>query len=81
MLYKGAPPDVKKTSWFSGDYDNATNLWDLGSQEGETGNFTYFQKFSWEMNLKLESLLPGALVDAKVRLQNVLYDIFMLYHN
>ena len=30
---------------------------------------------------KLESLLPGALVDAKVRLQNVLYDIFMLYHN
>ena len=56
LLYKGAPPDVKKTSWFSGDYDNATNLWDLGSQEGETGNFTYFQKFSWEMNLLLKSM-------------------------
>jgi dTDP-4-dehydrorhamnose reductase len=30
---------------------------------------------------KLEALLPGSIVDAKTRLRNVLYDIFMLYHN
>lgn len=56
LLYKGAAPEVKRTNWFSNDYDNSTNLWDLGSQEEEAGKHSYFQKFSWEMNLLLKSL-------------------------
>lgn len=56
LVYKGSAPEVKKTNWFSSDYDNATNLWDLGSQEEEGTKVTYFQKFSWEMNLLMKSL-------------------------
>ena len=60
LLYKGMSPEVKKTAWFSSEYDNSTNLWDLGSQEEEGGKSIYFQRFSWEMNLLMKSLC-GAL--------------------
>jgi hypothetical protein len=57
LLYKGDAPDTKKTAWFSSDESqpNATNLWNLATQPGE-GTWTYYQKFSWEMNLLLMSM-------------------------
>jgi hypothetical protein len=55
LLYKGDTPDAKRTSWFSKDVANATNLWNLATQEDE-GQASYYQKFSWEMNMLLMSL-------------------------
>jgi hypothetical protein len=55
IFFKGAPPDAKKTSWFSEEYANATTLWNLSAQK-EEGAHTNFQKFSWEMNLLMMSL-------------------------
>lgn len=55
LLYKGDAPDAKRTEWFSKDMANATNLWNLATQEGE-GDVSYYQKFSWEMNMLLMSL-------------------------
>lgn len=56
LFYKGqSAPDTKRTKWFSDDYGNATNLWDLTSQDQE-GDKTYYQVFSWEMNMLMMSL-------------------------
>lgn len=57
VFYKGATPDAKKTGWFSaGDYNNATNLWNVAPQVKEEVKHIYYQKFSWELQLILMSL-------------------------
>lgn len=55
LLHKGEMPDTRRTSWFSKDAANATNLWNLATQEKE-GDASSYQKFSWEMNMLLMSL-------------------------
>lgn len=57
LYYKGDTPDTKKTEWFSsGDYNNATNLWNVAPSQGEPVDHIYYQKFSWELNLLLMSM-------------------------
>lgn len=57
VFYKGDAPDTKRTAWFSaGDYNNATNLWNVAPQPEEKAAFIYYQKFSWELNLLLMNL-------------------------
>lgn len=56
VLYKGTTPDTTKTKWFRDDYNNATNVWDLNTQTTDEGDVTYYQRFSWELNLILMSL-------------------------
>jgi hypothetical protein len=56
LLYKGDTPDAKRTSWFGQDIANATNLWNLAPQEDEDGAYSYYQRFSWELNMLLMSL-------------------------
>jgi len=56
VLYKGATPDTGKTKWFRDDYNNATNVWDVGTQSDDEADVTYYQRFSWELNLLLMSL-------------------------
>ncbi|MEM4379169.1 MAG: hypothetical protein QXL01_00580 [Thermoplasmatales archaeon] len=56
VLYKGPTPNTNKTRWFRDDYNNATNVWDLGVQSPDEGDVTYYQRFSWELNLLLMSL-------------------------
>ena len=56
LFHKGAAPDVKTTAWFSEDKSNATNLWNITSQENEPKSVTYYQKFAWEVPLLLMSL-------------------------
>jgi hypothetical protein len=57
LLYKGDTPDAKRTSWFGEkNAANATNLWNLATQEEEDATWSYYQKFSWEMNMLLMSL-------------------------
>jgi hypothetical protein len=55
VLYKGSMPAVTTTAWFSDGLNNATNLWNIATQKDE-GAFSYFQKFSWEVNMLLMSL-------------------------
>lgn len=56
IFYKGVRPNIPATSWFSGDViQNAGNLWDLSSQPNE--DKLSFQKFSWEMNLIILSMI------------------------
>lgn len=57
IFYKGDTPDTKKTGWFSsGEYNNATNLWNVSPQEGEDSKYNYYQRFNWETNLLLMNL-------------------------
>lgn len=57
LFYKGLSPDVTKTQWFSDQYANATNFWDVAAREKESlGKNTYFKQFSWELGLLLYSL-------------------------
>ena len=56
LFYKGASPDVRTTAWFSDDKSNATNLWNISSQENEPKQVTYYQKFAWEIPLLLMSM-------------------------
>lgn len=57
LFYKGDIPDTKKTAWFSGDrHTNATNLWDITPQPTE-GASSYYQKFNWDTNLILKSMM------------------------
>lgn len=56
VFYKGQKPDLTKTAWFSNEViQNASNIWDLDSQPDEMK--ISYQKFSWEMNLILLSLV------------------------
>jgi len=59
IVYKGDSPNADKTAWFDGEYKNATNNWALGVQEIESEFFksTYYQKFSWELQLLMYSLV------------------------
>lgn len=56
LFYKGPMPDVKTTKWFGEETSNATNLWNVTTQEGENKPATYFQKFCWELPLLLLSM-------------------------
>lgn len=56
LLYKGDTPDAKRTAWFGENIANATNLWNIAPQEAEDGTYSYYQKFSWELNMLLMSL-------------------------
>lgn len=57
LFYKGNTPSVEKTKWFKESYNNATNLWDLSVQDLKyEGNSSYYQRFSWELNLIMMSL-------------------------
>lgn len=59
IFYKGDTPDTKNTAWASdGTYQNATNEWVLCPQPIENVYFkqTYYQKFSWDMQLLLMSM-------------------------
>jgi hypothetical protein len=57
LFYKGDIPDTKKTSWFSGDrHTNATNFWDVAPQDDESAP-SYYQKFNWDTNLILKSMM------------------------
>jgi hypothetical protein len=57
LFYKGSLPSVEKTKWFREDYNNATNAWDLSVQDSKNeGQSSYYQRFSWELNLILMSL-------------------------
>lgn len=56
VFFKGDKPNCHSTEWFSGGvYNNATNFWDVSARE-EEGEFSYYQKFSTELNLILRSL-------------------------
>jgi len=56
LMYKGGDtPDARRTEWFADGLANATNLWDLAAQPDE-GTSSYYQRFSWEMNMLLMSL-------------------------
>lgn len=55
LMYKGDTPDAKRTEWFGDGLANATNLWNLATQADE-GAHSYYQKFSWEMNMLLMGL-------------------------
>lgn len=60
IFYKGDEPTLDKTSWFNPEYKDSSNLWDLQvGQVSESDYFknTYSQKFSWELNLLLYSLV------------------------
>src|SRR5690606_9110157 len=64
VLYKGQTPDTGSTKWFKDDYNNATNIWDLNNHpdEGDGINgFTYYQRFSWELNCLMMSM-AGPLI-------------------
>jgi len=59
LFYKGTVPDPKETHWASaGEYQNATNEWVLVPQDKESVYFkqTYYQKFSWDLQLLMLSL-------------------------
>lgn len=56
LMYKGDTPDTKQTSWFSEDSNNASNCWNLATQKEEPTQVSYYQKFSWELNLLMLSL-------------------------
>jgi hypothetical protein len=57
VFYKGNLPSIEKTKWFREDYNNATNTWDLSVQDPiSEGQNSYYQRFSWELNLILLSL-------------------------
>lgn len=59
LFYKGDSPDTKGTDWASGnEYKNATNEWVLMHMQVEKKFFkqTYYQKFSWGMQLILMTL-------------------------
>ena len=59
LFYKGDAPDAKATKWMSsGEYQNATNDWNLFPSNIENMYFkhTYYQKFSWELQLVMKSL-------------------------
>lgn len=56
ILHKGEAPEATRTKWFAPeDRDNATNLWNLATQKDEA-TASYYQRFSWEMNMLLMSL-------------------------
>lgn len=61
LVYKGAAPDASNTKWFNDTLANATNFWDVTVQKSEGSLYknTYHQKFSWEVNLILKSLVTG----------------------
>lgn len=63
LMYKGDTPDANRTEWFGDGLANATNLWNLATQDGE-GSSSYYQRFSWEMNMLLMSL-AGPLEHAR----------------
>ena len=56
LLHKGTIPNIKNTDWFASDLSNATTLWNVSVQEKEPRQFTYHQKFSWEIVLLLLSM-------------------------
>lgn len=60
LLYKGKELNIRATQWFSDNKTNATNCWDLGVNNLEKElagvKYSYYQKFSWEMNLLLYSM-------------------------
>jgi len=62
LVYKGTEsPNVPATSWFNEKKPNATTFWDLRQSsledpEGEMSKHTYYQKFSWELQLLLYSM-------------------------
>ena len=58
LFYKGSPPNIDKTKWFSGDNSpNATNLWNVSVQPKEDKQFSYYRKFTWEIPLILISMM------------------------
>lgn len=58
LFYKGTTPDTKATGWSSDEYLNATNEWSLIPQSEEEQFFkqTYYQKFSWDMQILMMTL-------------------------
>lgn len=60
LFYKGDAPDTKRTAWASsGEYQNATNDWSLFARpvEDKLYKHTYYQRFSWELQLLMMSLV------------------------
>jgi hypothetical protein len=56
VFFKGVKPSTQNTEWFSdGNYNNATNFWDISARDSE-GENSYYQRFSAELNLLLRSL-------------------------
>jgi len=58
LLTKGDSPEVSNSAWFNYEVGNATNFWDVEAADGidDKDDFTYFQKFSSQMNLILMSM-------------------------
>lgn len=60
LVCKGDPPNTKNTAWASHDeYQNATNEWVLlpQSQESDLFRETYYQKFTWSLQMIMLSLV------------------------